>query len=95
RPSLAGLVAFVAFYFNCYWLLKVWRKKRWEYFDDGIDYRLHLTRDHAEVRAALLDTEMDCEEMDDLDYYDHESISHCDLDDFKTLLVCWQDFLNI
>lgn len=68
---------------------------RWEYFDDGIDYRLHLTRDRAEVRAALLDTEMDCEEMEDLDYYDHESISHCGLDDFKALLLGWQDFLNV
>lgn len=69
--------------------------QRWEYFDDGIDYRLHLTRDHAEVRAALLDTAMDCDEMEELDYYDNESISHCGLDDFKALMVCWQVFLDI
>ena len=80
---------------------------RWEYFDDGNDYRLHLTRERAEVWAALLDTEMEpsaygepsayreCEEMKELDYYDNESISHCGLDDFKNLLLCWQDFLNI
>lgn len=74
---------------------------RWEYFDDGNEYRLHLTRDRAEVRAALLDTEMEssaygeCEEMEELDYYDNESVSHCGLDDFKALLLGWQDFINI
>ncbi|MFK0574023.1 YacL family protein [Endozoicomonas sp.] len=75
--------------------------QRWEYFDDGNEYRLHLTRDRAEVRAALLDTEMkpsayeEHDEMEELDYYDNESISHCGLDDFKTLLLSWQNFLTV
>ena len=73
---------------------------RWEYFDDGNEYCLHLTRDRAEVRAALLDSEMEPstyeqhDEISGLEYYDNESISHCGLDDFKTLLLGWQDFLN-
>lgn len=68
--------------------------QRWEYFDDGADYCLHLTRDQAEVRAALTETPMESDEMEDMDYYDSESISHCGLDDFKTLLLAWQQFLN-
>ncbi len=69
--------------------------QRWEYFDDGRDFRLHLTRDVAEVRAALLDTDMPSDEMEEMDYYDSESISHCGLDDFKSLLLDWQRFLSI
>ena len=71
------------------------KRQRWEYFDDGMNFRLHLTHDVAEVRAALLETDMASDEMEEMDYYDSESISHCGLDDFKNLLLQWQQFLSI
>ncbi len=76
--------------------------QRWEYFDDGTDYRLHLTRDGATISAALLESESTmpvslegCDVLAQLDYYDHESMSHCGLDDFKQLLLGWQAFLDL
>ncbi len=69
-------------------------KSRWEYQQDGQQYHLLLTRETAEVRAALLDSEMHSEESESLDYYDSESSSHCGLDDFKTMLLSWQEFIQ-
>jgi len=76
--------------------------QRWEYFDDGTDYRLHLTRDGVAISAALLESESTmpvslegCDVLAQLDYYDHESMSHCGLDDFKRLLLGWQKFLDL
>ncbi|OED41940.1 hypothetical protein ACH42_12900 [Endozoicomonas sp. (ex Bugula neritina AB1)] len=68
--------------------------ERWEYSMEGQEFDLKLTRDQAEVRASLLSTNMDCEEMEDMDYYDDESISHCGLDDFKTMLESWLEFIS-
>ena len=66
----------------------------WEYELEGQDYHLQLTRQQAEVRAALLDSDMACDEMEDMDYYDHESSSHCGLVDFRNMLLSWQQFIN-
>ncbi len=76
--------------------------QRWEYFDDGIDYRVHLTRDGVDISAALLESEPAlpesferCDMLAQLDSYDHESMSHCGLDDFKKSLLGWQEFLDL
>lgn len=75
---------------------------RWEYFDDGIDYRVHLTRDGVAISAASLESESalpvsfeGCDVLAQLNYYDHESMSQCGLDDFKKLLLGWQEFLDL
>ena len=76
--------------------------QRWEYFDDGIDYRVHLTRDGVAISAALLESESalpepfeGCDVLAQLEYYDHECMSQCGLDDFKQLLLGWQAFLDL
>ena len=71
-------------------------KERWEFELEGQDYQLTFSRDQATVRASLLDSEMDSEEMEDMDchYYDSESSSSCGLDDFKTMLHSWQEFIS-
>ena len=69
-------------------------KDRWEYHLEGQEFHLKLTREQAEVNAALLATNMDCDEMEDMDYYDDESTSHCGLDDFKTMLESWLEFIS-
>ena len=69
-------------------------KELWEFEQEGQDYSLVLTRTQAEIKAALLDSEMYSEEMEDMDYYDSESTGHCGLNDFKTMLQSWQEFIG-
>ena len=69
-------------------------KELWEYEHEGHDYQLVLTRNQAEVKAALLDSEMYSDEMEDMDYYDSESSCHCGLNDFKAMILSWQEFIT-
>ena len=68
--------------------------ERWEYELEGQDYHLVINRLEAIVRADLMDAEMDCDEMEDMDYYDSESQCQCGLDDFKAMLLSWQEFIS-
>ena len=68
-------------------------RQRWEYIHEGEQFNLTLTRDSAEVRAALLDTDMMPDDSD-LDYYDDESACHCGLDDFQEMLIAWRQFIQ-
>ena len=68
--------------------------ERWEYELEGEDYHLVMNRQEAIVRAGLMDTEMDCDEMEDMDYYDSESQCQCGLDDFNVMLISWQEFIS-
>ncbi len=68
-------------------------RERWRYEQEGQEFHLALTRDQAKVTAALLATDMACDDMEDMDYYDNESISDCGLDDFLILLESWRDYL--
>lgn len=68
--------------------------ERWEYEQEGQDYHLTLSRQEAVIKAALMDSEMDCDEMEDMGYYDNESHCQCGLDDFKAMLISWQEFIS-
>ncbi|WP_461535412.1 YacL family protein [Spongorhabdus nitratireducens] len=65
----------------------------WESIHEGEQFNLTLTRDSAEVRADLLDTDM-LPDDSELDYYDDESCSHCGLDDFQEMLIAWRQFIQ-
>lgn len=69
-------------------------KELWEYELEGHDYQLVLTRNQVEIKASLLQSEMYSDEMEDMDYYDCESSCHCGLNDFKTMLLSWQEFIS-
>ena len=69
-------------------------KELWEYEYEGQDFHLVMTRSQAEIKAALLETDMYSEEMEDMDYYDNESSSHCGLNDFKTMLLSWKGYIT-
>lgn len=73
---------------------RLMNKESWEHEIAGHEFHLKLTRDQAEVTAALLATDMSDETMEDMDYYDNESISHCGLDDFKRMLESWLEFIS-
>ena len=68
-------------------------RKCWSHEVDGHEFNLRLTRDEAEVTATLLATNMDCDEMEDMNYYDNESVSRCGLDDFHLMLQSWHEYL--
>lgn len=72
------------------------RKERQDFEWSGRDFVLRLTRDEAEVIAlSLLSTYSDEELADEeLELYDAESRALCGLDDFKDLLLEWQDFIR-
>lgn len=70
--------------------------ERREFEWQGRDFLLYLTRDDAEVTALTLLQEYSREELEgeDLDFYDSESRAACGLEDFKDLLLEWQEFLE-
>ena len=70
--------------------------ERREFEWQGRDFLLYLTRDDAEVTALTLLQEYSREELEgeDLDFYDSESRAACGLEDFKDLLLEWQEFVN-
>lgn len=70
--------------------------ERREFEWQGRDFLLYLTRDDAEVTALTLLQEYSREELEgeDLDFYDSESRASCGLEDFKDLLMEWQEFVE-
>ncbi len=70
------------------------RRQAWEYHLEGAEYRLELSREQAIVRAHALFADSD-DLTDELDYYDAESLAHCGLEDFATLLRAWCQFIGL
>ncbi|MRI32771.1 hypothetical protein EOPP23_07215 [Endozoicomonas sp. OPT23] len=68
-------------------------RNKLEFQLEGHDFNITLTRDSAEASARLLETEMMDDFGEDMDYYDSESSGQCGLDDFKHLLLAWQDYI--
>jgi uncharacterized protein YacL (UPF0231 family) len=66
---------------------------RTEYLLHGGDYSLLLTHEEAEVKANVLNIELD-EDLDDLAYYDDEQLAMCGLEDFAQVLGSWRAFIR-
>lgn len=77
---------------------QIQQRRRWEFELEGAEYSLQLSPEQALVRShALFSPHVDdgSESLDDgLDYFDDESSAHCGLDDFKALLIDWQQFVG-
>ncbi|MGI9273960.1 MAG: YacL family protein [Endozoicomonas sp.] len=74
-------------------------RQRWEYVVEGELYTLRLSRSRAEVRSSTLSEDIDLhdarpEELEGMSYYDDESMASCGLDDFKTMLLAWEQFIR-
>ena len=52
-----------------------------------------LTHEEAEVKANVLNIELD-EDLDDLAYYDDEQLAMCGLEDFAQVLGSWRAFIR-
>ena len=68
-------------------------RTRTEYQRHGGDYSLLLTPEEAEVKANVLNIELD-EDLDDLAYYDDEQLAMCGLEDFAQVLGSWRAFIR-
>ncbi len=68
-------------------------RTRTEYLLHGGDYSLLLTNEEAEVKANVLNIELD-EDLDDLAYYDDEQLAMCGLEDFAQVLGSWRAFIR-
>ncbi len=82
---------------------RIQQRRSWEFELEGAEYSLQLSPEQALVQAHSLFTDShlsqdpDSEEQefgDQLDYFDAESRAHCGLDDFKALLIDWQQFVG-
>lgn len=78
------------------------QRQIWEYHLEGSEYAIEITREEAIVRAHSLFADAgtnaysDTDGLtDDLDYYDAESLAHCGLEDFATLLRAWCQFTGL
>ena len=74
--------------------------ERWEYLHEGVEFNLRLGRNEAEVCDSRIDfgaddmAEGDAGMAEDLDFYDEEQRACCGLDDFRDMLIEWQDFVS-
>ncbi|MCL6270117.1 YacL family protein [Sansalvadorimonas sp. 2012CJ34-2] len=77
---------------------KLQNRELWEYSREGVEYSLKLNRSEAEVYNSRIDFENADDEFDglgeEIDFYDDESRSSCGLDDFKSMLLEWEQFVR-
>ena len=74
-------------------------RQRWEYVVEGEMYTLRLSRSKAEVCSSELAADCDLnalppEELEGMSYYDDESMASCGLDDFRAMLLAWEQFIR-
>ncbi|MFT4993565.1 MAG: hypothetical protein ACI965_000585 [Paraglaciecola sp.] len=70
------------------------RKEMTEYQLQGVEYDIELNHDEIEVRAHELSLSAPEELPEGTELYDQESITGCGLEDFKQVLLSWQDFIQ-
>ena len=77
---------------------RIQQRRSWEFELEGNEYSLQLSPEQAQVKAHSLFVDShhseDEEFSDGLDYFDAEASAHCGLDDFKALLIDWQQFVG-
>jgi len=64
-----------------------------QYHIEGNQFQLNLERDQIEVLALALHSEVYEELPEDTNLYDQESQAGCGLQDFKQVLLLWQEFV--
>ena len=74
-------------------------RELWEYTLEGEEYSLKLSRSEAQAYNSRIDFNSACDEGfdslgEDMDFYDEESRASCGLDDFKAMLVEWEQFIK-
>lgn len=65
-----------------------------QYALQGREFNMDLTRDEIEVYAAITRDEGVIDIPEDTELYDQESICGCGLEDFKEVLLSWQEFVG-
>jgi len=64
------------------------------YLLQGREFNMDLNRDEIEVYAAITRDEGEVDIPEDTELYDQESITGCGLEDFKEVLLSWQEFVG-
>jgi uncharacterized protein YacL (UPF0231 family) len=64
------------------------------YLLQGREFNMDLNRDEIEVYAAITRDEGEIDIPEDTELYDQESITGCGLEDFKEVLLSWQEFVG-
>lgn len=65
-----------------------------QYALQGREFNMDLTRDEIEVYAAITRDEGEIDIPEDTELYDQESTCGCGLEDFKEVLLSWQEFVG-
>ncbi|WP_158770651.1 YacL family protein [Paraglaciecola sp. L1A13] len=60
----------------------------------GREFNMELNRDEVEVYATITREEGEIDIPQDTELYDQESISGCGLEDFKSVLLSWSNFIG-